>query len=302
MPDSPLHSTTTLTPAPAILPHPTAIANPLLSVRDIHIAFAQRRGFFASASPAPIVKGVSFDLSPSSVLALVGESGCGKTTIARAILGLLPPTASVQGVIEFEGVNLLTRSTAQLRPVRQRLQVVFQDPGGSMNPGMTIADIVGEPLAIHEPRLSRKDRLERTTQSLQRCGISSAFLQRLPSQLSGGQRQRVCIARALITNPTLLICDEPTSALDVSVQAQILNLLADLRRDLGLACLFITHDMGVVRQLADHLGVMHAGSIVESGPAESILDAPQHPYSRQLLDAVPGRGLGRELGQGLTAR
>jgi peptide/nickel transport system ATP-binding protein len=238
-----------------------------------------------------VVKGVSFDLPSASVLALVGESGCGKTTVARALLRLLPESAAISGTAHFEHHNLFTADRATMHSLRKRLQVVFQDPGGSMNPGMTIAQIVGEPLAIHQPRLSLKDRLELTTQSLHRCGISSAFLERLPAQLSGGQRQRVCIARALITNPTLLICDEPTSALDVSVQAQILNLLADLRRDLGLACLFITHDMGVVRQLADTICVMHSGLIVESGPAASILDNPQHPYSRQLLDAVPGRGL-----------
>lgn len=262
--------------------------SPILRVRDLHVSFAHRAALFGRSARTPVVKGISFDLSPRSTLALVGESGCGKTTVARAILGLLPHTASVQGLMEFEGVNLLTQTAARLRPIRQRLQVVFQDPGGSMNPAMTIGEIVSEPLSIHEPRMSKHDSLARTTASLERCGISSAFLQRLPAELSGGQRQRVCIARALITNPNVLICDEPTSALDVSVQAQILNLLNDLRESLGLACLFITHDMGVVRQIADHVCVMQGGSIVEQGQTAQILDTPQHPYSRQLLEAVPG--------------
>jgi len=276
--------------------HPDAA---LLSVRNLSVAFASRGTLFGRSTPTPVVKNVDFEIRPGSVLALVGESGCGKTTVARALLRLLPThSATVTGSVTFEGQDLLSLSGTRLRAARARVQVVFQDPGGSMNPGMSIADIVSEPLMIHHPQLTPAARLERCTQTLERCGISSSFLHRHPGELSGGQRQRVCIARALMTQPSLLVCDEPTSALDVSVQAQILNLLSDLRASLGLACLFITHDMGVVRQLADHVCVMHSGQIVERGPTDSILDTPVHPYTRQLLDAVPGRGLGQRPGQG----
>lgn len=269
----------------------TQAAKPVLSVRGLHVSFANRAGLLRSAPPRHVVRNVSFDLFPSSVLALVGESGCGKTTIARGLLGLLPETAKVSGHITCEGKDVLALGGAELKIMRRRMQVVFQDPGGSMNPGMTIENIVGEPLDIHESAITHAERTQRIDDSLTKCGLSSAFLQRLPNELSGGQRQRVCIARALMTRPTVLICDEPTSALDVSVQAQSLNLLNDLRASLGLACLFITHDMGVVRQLADHVCVMQSGEIVEDGPAATLLDSPQHPYSRQLLSAVPGKCL-----------
>lgn len=272
-------------------PH-TDESSPLLSVQNLSVSFASRGTFFSKSRPAHIVRSVSFDVHTASVLALVGESGCGKTTVARALLRLLPSeSATVSGTVHFEDHDLLHIRGSQLRAARARIQVVFQDPGGSMNPGMSIAEIVSEPLIIHRPTLTNSDRLRLCTQTLERCGISSSFLHRRPAELSGGQRQRVCIARALMTEPSLLVCDEPTSALDVSVQAQILNLLSDLRASLGLACLFITHDMGVVRQLADHVCVMQSGQIVERGSTDAILDAPSHPYTRQLLDAVPGRGL-----------
>ncbi len=250
---------------------------PLLDVRELQVHFPTPRGVVRA------VDGVDLRVAAGETLGLVGESGCGKSTLARAIVGLEPPTA---GSVRFEGAELVGRTQRALRPVRRHLQMVFQDPYASLNPRMRIGAIVGEPIQLHD-RLARGEHAARVDELLGRVGLDPDLRARYPHELSGGQRQRVCIARALSVGPRLIVCDEAVSALDVSVQAQILNLLRDLQRDLGLAYLFITHDLGVVRYVADRVAVMYLGQIVEEGPTESILTAPRHPYTRALLAAVP---------------
>jgi ABC-type glutathione transport system ATPase component len=219
---------------------------------------------------------------------LVGESGCGKTTAGRAILRLIPPTS---GTIFFDGQETVHATGPRLKALRRQMQIIFQDPGGSLNPRMTVGDIVAEPLQVHGPvqggPLSTKQLRAEVAQLLTHCGMPAASVGRYPHEFSGGQRQRIAIARALALRPRLLVCDEPTSALDVSVQAQILNLLADLQNELGLSYLFISHDMAVVNQMCDRVAVMLAGKIVEAGPREQVINQPQHPYTRALLNAVP---------------
>lgn len=259
---------------------------PLLQVNDLRVHFSQAGGGSIRA-----VDGVSFDLFPGETVALVGESGCGKSTLARAIMGIAP-VASGQvwlGGGEQGAVNLhheYQATAARRRAVRRRLQMIFQDPDASLNPRMTLGAAVSEPLQVHTS-LGRAAQQERVAQLLQQVGLSQEMVARYPHELSGGQRQRVCIARALAVAPDLLVCDEATSALDVSVQAQILNLLSELRQELKLSYLFITHDLAVVRQLADRVMVMYLGELVEVGDTASVLETPAHPYTRALLASVP---------------
>ena len=250
-------------------------AGPLLAVEGLAKLFSTRRGTLRA------VDGVSFALEEGRTLGLVGESGCGKSTTARLILRLLEPTA---GSVRYRGRELTAQPAGEMRSMRRELGIVFQDPYASLNPRMTLRNIVGEGLRVWEPHADIDGRVAGL---LERVGLDPAFARRYPHELSGGQRQRVAIARALAPGPSLLICDEPVSALDVSVQAQILNLLGDLQRDLGLTILFISHDLAVVRHVCDRVAVMHLGRIVEIGTRSQVYGNPRHPYTRALLSAVP---------------
>jgi oligopeptide transport system ATP-binding protein len=230
------------------------------------------------------IDGVSFTLRRGETLGLVGESGCGKTTTGRCILQLERPTS---GRIVFEGVDLTTLDEAALRAVRRRVQVIFQDPYSSLNPRMTVGQILAEPLKVHALVPDAAARQARVRELLEQVGLLPQHARRYPHQLSGGQRQRVGIARALAMQPSLIICDEPVSALDVSIQAQIINLLADLQKELGIAYVFVAHDIGVVRHVSNRIAVMNGGKIVEEGPADQICEHPQHAYTQRLLSAVP---------------
>jgi oligopeptide transport system ATP-binding protein len=240
------------------------------------------------AKPKPVraVDGVDLTIANGETLALVGESGCGKSTLARALAGLEPPTG---GAVRFLGEPLPAFPSSARRARCKDLQMVFQDPDASLNPRMTIQTAIGEPLELHE-RLEREAREARVLELMREVGLDPALRLRYPHELSGGQRQRVCIARAIAVRPKLLICDEAVSALDVSVQAQILNLLLDLKQTFALSYLFITHDLRVVRHVADRVAVMYLGQIVEIGPTDEVFGAPAHPYTRALLASVPAIG------------
>ena len=255
------------------------MTTPLLSIRDLNIAFG----------PNPAAKSVSFDIAPGETVALVGESGSGKSVTALSILKLLPPAAALSGTIDFKGNNLLTVPDADLRAVRGNdISMIFQEPMTSLNPLHTIGKQVGEVLAIHKGLRNNAARA-RTVELLEQVGIPdpASRLGAFPHQLSGGQRQRVMIAMALANEPDLLVADEPTTALDVTVQAQILLLLKQLQQRHGMAMLFITHDLGIVRRIADRVCVMTKGEIVETGPVAEVFDSPQHAYTRRLLAAQP---------------
>jgi peptide/nickel transport system ATP-binding protein len=229
------------------------------------------------------VDGVSLSIAPGRTLALVGESGCGKTTVGKAILQLLRPTS---GSVSFAGEELTRLKGKALRRQRGALQVIFQDPLSAMNPRLRVEEIVAEGLQARR-YLNRGQRRRRVVELLEQVGLSAAVARRYPHEFSGGQRQRICIARALAVNPRLIVCDEPTSALDVSVQAQVINLMHGLQRELGLAYLFISHNLSVVAYLADEVAVMYLGRIVEQGRVGQVMERPAHPYTRALLSAVP---------------
>jgi peptide/nickel transport system ATP-binding protein len=266
-------------------PNPAA---PLLSVQDLRVRFPIRKGLLQRVrGHFEAVAGVSFDIQPGQTLALVGESGCGKTTTGKAIMQLLRGQADTSGQARFGGSNLFEMQGEALRAARRDIQIIFQDPFSSLNPRMRVFDILEEGLIALHPEMDagvRRNRLETLTDQV---GLRREALERFPHEFSGGQRQRIAIARALAVQPKLIVCDEPTSALDVSVQAQILNLLEELQRELGLAYLFITHNIGVVEYIADRVAVMQAGRIVEQGAGAALLQRPQHEYTRTLLAAVP---------------
>ncbi len=236
------------------------------------------------------VDGVSFTIRRGRTLALVGESGCGKSTVARMLVGLYKPT---RGEVFFDkvGVDSLRGEADKLRAMRRRMQMIFQDPYASLNPRWTVRDIVGEPLREHGLTNSDDQLAQRVVALLESVGLAAADGVKFPHQFSGGQRQRISIARALATQPEFLVCDEPTSALDVSVQAQVLNLMKDLQREQGLTYLFISHNLAVVHHVADEVGVMYLGRLVEVAAKHSLFEAPRHPYTRMLLDAIPDIGM-----------
>jgi len=257
----------------------------LLEVKNLKVHFPVRHGIFSRVRESvKAVDGVSFRLAPGETLGLVGESGCGKSTLARAILRLVEPTA---GEIYLNGKNLTLLRGSALRARRRKFQMIFQDPFGSLNPRMTVEDIVGEALDIHGLTDSASARRKRIVELLQLVGLDAAYAQRYPHEFSGGQRQRIGIARAVAVEPELIVCDEPVSALDVSVQAQIINLLQDLQQQRGMAYLFIAHDLAVVEHISRRVMVMYLGKIVEQAAAKDIIRAPQHPYTQALISAVP---------------
>jgi peptide/nickel transport system ATP-binding protein len=256
----------------------------LLEVEGLVKHFVAARSVFGRATAfVKAVDGVSFSLDAGKTLALVGESGCGKSTVSRLILRLIEPDS---GQIRFEGRDLLAFDANQLRAFRRDAQIIFQDPYASLNPRMTISQILTEPLALHDlvPASRRHQRVE---ELLQLVGLEPRFARRYSHEFSGGQRQRIAIARALAVEPKLIICDEPVSALDVSIRSQILNLLRDLQDRLGLAYIFVSHDLAVVKHIADRVAVMNLGGIVEMANTETLFTSPRHPYSRALLSAIP---------------
>ena len=269
----------------------------ILRVRGLRTWFPIRSGLFQRVSGyVRAVDGVDLDIREGQTLALVGESGCGKTTVGRSLLRLEEPR---EGSIEFDGVNLAGLSREAMRPYRSAMQIVFQDPMASLDPRMRVRDAIAEGMQAFGIGDDEQERTERVGALLERVQLDARQMWRYPHEFSGGQRQRICIARALAVEPRLIVCDEATSALDVSIQAQILNLLRRLQDDLGLAYLFITHDLGVVRYLAHRVAVMYVGQIVEEAETETLFSDPAHPYTQGLLAAVPSADPAR---RGIAAR
>ncbi len=267
------------------------MSQPLVEVRDLAKVFdvsAPWLNRVIERKPRQFVHavdGVSFSIARGTTLALVGESGCGKSTVARLLVGLYAPT---RGAVRFDGqATDGSRQAGELRTLRRRMQMIFQDPYASLNPRWKVLDIVGEPLREHGLVPGAQALRARVAELLEQVGLAGADCDKFPHQFSGGQRQRISIARALATQPEFLVCDEPTSALDVSVQAQVLNIMKDLQRSRGLTYLFISHNLAVVRHVADEVGVMYLGRLVEIGPKAPIFARPRHPYTRMLLDAIP---------------
>ena len=252
----------------------------LIEVKDLKQYFPIKTGFMKSI-PLKAVDGVSFSIKPGETLGLVGESGCGKTTVGRTLLHLYNPTS---GEILFDGKPV---NKSSIHEMRKEMQMVFQDPYSSLNPRMTVEDIIGEPLDVHKLYSSREERREKILELMKTVGLNAEHATRYAHEFSGGQRQRIGIARALATNPRFIVCDEAVSALDVSIQAQVINMFEELQEKLGMAYLFIAHDLLVVRHISDRIAVMYLGRIVEIADADELCDAPVHPYTQSLLSAVP---------------
>lgn len=256
---------------------------PIIEAEDLRRYFGGRRTLFSRASHIRAVDGINLQIKRGETFAIVGESGCGKSTLARLLAGLLSPTS---GQVCFEGSDLATHDPAAMRAMRRQLQFVFQDPFSSLNPRMRVGALVGEPLRAHGTVTGNALR-ERVTELLRLVGLRPEYGERYPHEFSGGQRQRIGIARALACEPSVIIADEPVSALDVSIQAQVINLLEELKAELGLTLVIIAHDLAVIRHMADRVAVMYLGEIVETAPAEVLFRQPQHPYTEALLAAIP---------------
>jgi peptide/nickel transport system ATP-binding protein/oligopeptide transport system ATP-binding protein len=256
----------------------------LLEVRNLCKYFPVKKGVFARVSDwVRAVDGVSFEIRKGETLGLVGESGCGKTTTGRTLLRLMEPTS---GEAVFNGASIFQLRDEELRKIRKQMQIIFQDPYGSLNPRMTVGGIVMEGMVAHD-LYSRPERVDKAMRLLERVGLEREHFYRYPHEFSGGQRQRIGIARALAVEPEFIVCDEPVSALDVSIQAQIINLLTDLKGEFGLSYLFVAHDLSVVEHISDRVAVMYLGRIVEQAPTEEIFGSPLHPYTQALLSSVP---------------
>ncbi len=257
---------------------------PLVSIRDLKMHFPIHAGVFRRhVGDVKAVDGISLDIFEGETLGLVGESGCGKSTVGRATIRLYEIT---NGAISVDGIDISETPSAELREIRPKMQMIFQDPQASLNPRMTVAGIIGEPLLEHQ-ELTADDRNARVYELMDAVGLNRAFANRYPHEFSGGQRQRVGIARALALDPKFIICDEPIAALDVSIQAQVVNLLEELQEEFGLTYLFISHDLSMVRHIADRVAVMYLGKIVELAPRDVLYENPVHPYTQALLSAVP---------------
>jgi len=269
----------------AVKPSPAIENQPLLHVKDLSVWFGAGKNWLGKSTPVTrAVDGVSFDVYKGETLGLVGESGCGKTTLGRAILQLIKPTS---GEVMLDGKNLGTLSPAELRVIRRDIQIIFQDPYSSLNPRIRIGDAIREPMDVHGLGATAKQRKENVMDLLEKVSLSPEHYNRYPHEFSGGQRQRIGIARALALHPSFIICDESVSALDVSVQAQVLNLLNDLKKDFGFTSIFISHDLAVVKYISDRIMVMNRGKIVESGDADEVYNHPREAYTRRLIEAVP---------------
>ena len=257
----------------------------LLSVKNLEKRFSIKGGILSrEVASVKAVSGVSFDIQKGETLGLVGESGCGKSTLGRCILRLIESSA---GEVFFDGQNVFSLTMGELRKLRRRMQIIFQDPYASLNPRMTVESILGEPLDVHRLCADKIDKRRRIFQLLDLCGLRREAIGRYPHEFSGGQRQRICIARALAVEPEFIVCDEPVSALDVSIQAQIINLMQDLQKELGLTYLFIAHDLKVVEHISARVAVMYLGKIVEIAESEELYAKPKHPYTKALLSAIP---------------
>ncbi len=274
--------TTLATQDPFTADHDTT--QPILSVKDLKTYFPVKRGLMRRVvGEVRAVDGVSFDIGQRETLGLVGESGCGKSTVGRSILRLIPTTS---GSIHFQGEDILDRSGGEMKKLRRQMQIIFQDPVGSLNPRMTVGKIIGEPIVVH--KIAKGSELsDRVATLLKKVGLEPEHAYRYPHEFSGGQRQRIGIARALALEPKFVVCDEPVSALDVSIQSQILNLLADLQDEFGLSYLFIAHNLAVVEHFCDRVAVMYLGRIVELADRDTLYRNPLHPYTRALLSAAP---------------
>lgn len=257
----------------------------LLRVKNLVKRFPIRGGLLSrEIASVKAVSDVSFEIRKGETLGLVGESGCGKSTLGRCVLRLIEPTA---GQVIYRGVDVTQVSAAEMRSLRRKMQIIFQDPYASLNPRMTVEEILSEPLEIHGLAKSRDEKRQRILKLLDLCGLRREAISRYPHEFSGGQRQRICIARALAVEPEFIVCDEPVSALDVSIQAQIVNLMQDLQKELGLTYLFIAHDLKVVEHISNRVAVMYLGKIAEMTEAENLYQDPKHPYTRALLSAIP---------------
>lgn len=257
---------------------------PLLEVRNLRKLFAGKSSFFQKdKSWIKAVDDVSFTLNPKETLGVVGESGCGKSTMGRSVLRLIEPTS---GEIFYKGKDFTKASGQELRKMRADMQIIFQDPYASLDPRMTIGDIIGEPLDI-QLKLPAKERMQRVLKTMERVGLNTRYINRYPHEFSGGQRQRIGIARAIVLEPKLMVCDEPVSALDVSIQAQVLNLLMDLQKEMGMAYIFISHDLSVIKHISDRIMVMYLGHVVELANKEDLYKRTMHPYTTALLSAIP---------------
>lgn len=263
----------------------------ILDAKNIKKYFPIKKGFFLkTVAQVKAVDDVTLSVRRGETIGLVGESGCGKSTLGRTLIRLYEPTA---GEIAFEGKNFLQESGSSLRALRKDIQMIFQDPYASLDPRMTVGQIIGQPFDIHGT-LTGAEKEKRVKELLEKVGLRASHINRYPHEFSGGQRQRICIARAIALNPKLIICDEPVSALDVSIQAQILNLLQDLQKDLGLTYIFISHDLSVIEHFCDRVAVMYLGRIVEIATREELFKNPKHPYTQALLAAIPQMGAGKK--------